>query len=106
MANAHIMVAKVAQGIAEELYEVCMSNNDLYAYWKAMCPELEKPLLQKRFVELMVPHLLDAAVATLAKMLTGAASDVLKDQIADALIKDKALNRKPPIPQRSQITIN
>ena len=103
--NAHRLVAKTAKGLAESLYEDVMHDNTLYALWKAICPELTPKLLRAQFVKMLIPHLLDTAVATLAGMLRGNYPEHLKDEIADALIKDAALGRKPPTPARQHLTL-
>lgn len=104
--NAHKLVAKTAKEMAEELYEQVMSNNALYAHWKGICPELNPNILRIKFIRLMIPNLLDAARATLAKLLTGTMDERLKDQISDALIKDAALGRRPPQARRQHIILN
>ncbi len=105
--NAHFMVAETAKAMAHELYDIVMTDNVAYASWKDICPELTPKLAEKKFVELLVPFLLDDAVTTLATMLRGSLPEVLKNQIADALMKDASLGRRVrKSPARQHLTIH
>lgn len=86
--HAHKLIRDTARGMAEVVYESIMKDNNIYANWKAMCPELEPDLARKRFVILLYPRLLEEARHTLAQMLDKSYPEVLKEQIHDALVKD------------------
>jgi hypothetical protein len=91
--HCHFLIAETAQAMAHSLYDDCMRDNKIWLQWKEMCPELTRTDLEDRFVDLLWPKLIEQARATLAKMLSGPYDQVLKDQIADALIKDGSLRR-------------
>ncbi len=86
---AHKLVASTAKEMAEELFEDVMRDDAVYAAHKRICPELTPKLQREMFVKLMVPHLLEQARATLAKMLETNIKQSLKDEIVDALLKDQ-----------------
>lgn len=89
---AHKMVRSVAIGLAIEVYEELMAkDNERYARWKRLCPDLTPERVMKRWVRMAWPAMIPAARATLARMLKGNYSDHLKAEIADALIKDNTL---------------
>lgn len=88
MPHAHKLVASTAMDMAEELFEDVMRDNTIYAAHKRICPELTPNIQRKMFVELMTPHLLESARATLAGMLTGDYPESLKSEIVDALSLD------------------
>lgn len=88
---AHKMVRQVAVAMAIELYEELMKDNEQFAKWKKLCPELTPEKLMKMWVRRAWPTLIDKARATLATMLTQNHPEHLKEAIADALIKDKML---------------
>lgn len=90
---AHPLVFQTARDMAHALYNQLMLDNTCYAEWKKQCPELTPKELERRFVALLTPKLLLQARATLAHMLTLPYDEVLKEQIADALIKDRGLMR-------------
>lgn len=92
-AHCHFLIAETAMAMAHELYSMAMRDNKVYAEWKAQCPELTPGILEERFCELLWPRLLEQARATLTKMLSGPYDQVLKTQIADALILDNTLRR-------------
>lgn len=91
--HAHFLVRKTAIEMAESIYEDLMTDNTIYANWKALCPDLTPRKLQSQFIALMAPKLIEQARATLANMLGTNIPQSLKDQIFDALIKDAALIR-------------
>lgn len=85
---AHKLVKETAVKFANEVYEQCMHDNTLYANWKAQCPELTEKIARKKFVALLYPRLLETARHTLATMLGQNYPESLKEEIADALVKD------------------
>lgn len=86
--HAHKQVLHTALGMAYELYDLVMRDNEAYATWKRLCPDLTPEFLERKFVELMAPRLLEAARATLASLLTTPINEHLKMEIHDALVKD------------------
>jgi hypothetical protein len=103
--HAHRLVARTAKEMAEALYEECMTDNAVYAHWKSLCPDLSPNILRVRFVKLMLPNLLDAARATLAKMISTPLTEQLKAEIYDALILDSAFKRGPATAERQHLTL-
>jgi hypothetical protein len=87
--HAHFMVRATAIEMAGALYEDIMRDNAIYRDWKASCPDLTPEISEKLFIELIYPRLLEAARHTLTRMLNTNIAVELKDQIADALIKDQ-----------------
>jgi hypothetical protein len=87
--NAHILVAQTAVRMANELFEIYMgANNELY---RAMRKELTEKQARVAFVFKTAPTLLEDARQALTECLSQPDSVVpvlMKDQIADALIKD------------------
>tara|TARA_R110000868_G_scaffold410518_2_gene698938 strand:- start:365 stop:784 length:420 start_codon:yes stop_codon:yes gene_type:complete len=87
--NAHRLVAETAVKMAEECYEAHMSaNNSLY---KAMRAKLTEKQARLAFVARVAPTLLEDARVALATMLRQPDDAVpvsMKDEIAEALIKD------------------
>jgi hypothetical protein len=87
--NAHILVANTAVQMANDLFEVYMgANNELY---RAMRKELTEKQARVAFVFKTAPTLLEDARQALTECLSQPDSVVpvsMKDQIADALIKD------------------
>lgn len=89
--HCHPMICATAIEMAGELYDLMMKNNQQYAEWKRMHPELNIAQLEIRFLELKWPELIEDARTTLARMLGFGISEELKMQIHDALVKDNAL---------------
>ena len=81
----HHLVAKTAKEMARALYEEWASKSDLfYSEHRSM----------EEYADEAWPMFVEAARATLAKMLATNLSEELKNQIADALIKDNALRTR------------
>ena len=90
--NAHELVWKTAQDMAFALYEEVMSgNNDMYASWKNVWPELKPEERQRRFCQLIAPKLLEPARAILASMLSDPSKAHLHEAIYDSMILDNAV---------------
>ena len=91
--HCHPLLRATAIEMAGDLYDLMMKNNQQWAEWQRLHPELEGNLaqLEIRFLELKWPELLEDARATLAGMLAGNASEDLKATIHDALVKDNPL---------------
>jgi hypothetical protein len=87
--NAHRMVAETAVRLANEYYEPYMSaNNALYKSFREHFTDKESRTI---FVSQAAPQLLEEARVALTDCLTQpdhVVSKRLKDEIADALIKD------------------
>lgn len=88
MTQAHFLVAKTARALAGTMYEQLMAQDAIYAKWRTDHPGKNAAALEKLWVEKAWPAMIASARATLADMLNGPLSEVLKDQITDALIKD------------------
>jgi hypothetical protein len=91
----HELVAATAKEMAGALYEALMADDEAYADWQAMNPDVAKAKLQGRFIARTWPKLIEQARATLAKLLNTSLNDDLKDQIAKALILDNTLLGRP-----------
>lgn len=89
--QAHKLVVATAKSMAHELYDCVMEDNELYSYWKSQCEELTPKIAEKLFVQLIYPKLIEAARATLAKMLAQPMLSHLHEDIYDALVKDYIL---------------
>jgi hypothetical protein len=91
--HCHPLLRATAIEMAGDLYDLMMKNNQQWAEWQKLHPELEGNLaqLEIRFLELKWPELLEDARTTLAGMLAGNASEELKMAIHDALVKDNPL---------------
>lgn len=99
--HCHPMIRATAIEMAGELYDLMMKNNQQYAEWKRMHPELSIAQLEIRFLELKWPELIEDARTTLARMLGSGISEELKMQIHDALVKDNALRHSRLARQQS-----
>lgn len=101
--HCHPMIRATAIEMAGELYDLMMKNNQQYAEWKRMHPELNIAQLEIRFLELKWPELIEDARTTLARMLGSGISEELKMQIHDALVKDNALRHSRLARQAAQV---
>lgn len=91
--HCHKMIRAVAIEMAGELYDLTMRDNDKFAYWKAMCPELTPQIMEAEFIALLWPKLIETARTTLAQLLAQPIAESLKAEIHSALIRDNALSR-------------
>lgn len=90
--HCHPLLRATAIEMAGDLYDLMMKNNQQFAEWKRLHPDLGTLAeLEIRFIELKWPELIEDARATLARMLAGGASEELKTTIHDALVKDNPL---------------
>lgn len=90
--NAHVLVAKTAVGIAEAQFELYMINDN--ALYKALRENLTAKQVRTAFLAKAAPMLLEEARLVLTDMLSKPDTEVpqaMKDEIADALIKDTDL---------------
>lgn len=101
--HCHKLVMATAIEMAGEVYELVMVDNDKWAYWKSMCPDLTREAARDNFVELLWPKLIEEARATLAKMLAAPIHENLKATIYEALLLDAALQRGRPRRERRAI---
>ena len=99
--HAHEMVASVARGICDNMYETAMSDNALRKAWKAKHPGMNEAALLAAFMGRFLESCLPAARATLTAMLREPYNDDLKQNIADALILDASL-RNPGAPNATR----
>jgi hypothetical protein len=86
---AHPLVAKTAREMAAELFEELCRRNEFYRL----------NVNRGKFLAKMAPKLLEEARTTLAQTLAQTSSDVLKEQIAEALILDNSLKRNGKRPR-------
>lgn len=91
--NAHIQVAKVAIRMAHELYEVWAEQNHIYKQLKDAKERGFKVKDPRRlFVKRVAPTLLQDARRALAQTIANPnTTEYMREQIAEALIKDAAL---------------
>ena len=93
-AHCHKMVAAVAKEAAGNLFDVVMGDNAVFEEWKRQNPGATQKQLENRFVKKNWGRCLEFARATLATMLSSSTiSEEVKDEIADALVKDNQLIR-------------
>lgn len=102
----HTMIKETAVSMAHELFNNLAEDNDIFKVWKEQFPDLPTKELEKRFVQMMWPKLVEEARSTLTKMLTGTLDQTLKDQIADALIKDNILRQGRKAQKRQQVQLH
>lgn len=88
---AHKMVAETAKGIAGNLYETLMGQDEYWKAWQKQNPDCSRKELERRFIEKNWAKCLDSARATLVGLLRGPLPDHLKEEIIDALCKDASL---------------
>jgi hypothetical protein len=105
---AHKQVLEVALEMSHEVYaEIMQRDNELYAEWLKMCPDLTPTLAEELFVELLLPKMLEPARATLAKMLGMAQYKSLHEGIYNALIQDNILRQGRTAPtQRGRVIVH
>ena len=95
--NAHRMIAETAVSLAHACYETHMSANN--AVYKAFRENLTEKQARIAFVARIAPTLLEEARLVLTDMLSQPDADVprqMKDEIADALIKDTDFRANRP----------
>lgn len=103
---AHALVARLAREAACELYETLMGDNRLRGEWKAQHPEASEQQLLRLFVREHWGKCIPFARATLARMLASPLPDHLKQEIHDALIKDRGLRPLEPSKRPSVEILN
>jgi hypothetical protein len=91
--HAHKLIAETAVGMAHELYDTMMRDNQWYDLWKKQNPGLGAKALETRFVKKNQGKLLSAARHTLAGMLAHPIDEGLKTIIMEALMLDNTLIR-------------
>lgn len=94
-ATVHKVIRDAAVGIAHETYEALMSRNDWYKLWKDEWPELafHPEKLEKKWVNLHWAQYIEPAKAALVALLNSPVPEVLKEEIANALVLDRQLVR-------------
>lgn len=90
--RCHKLIRGVAKAIAGDLWELNARQNVELSEWRKMYPELTLQQIERRFIRLMWPKLVDVA----RKQLVGLLSlenipSVRKNEIAEALILDNDL---------------
>lgn len=93
VAHCHKMIAKTAQDMAHVLFDEMMSRDVIWTQFKRDHPGLTTKEAEEKFVAHMWPQLIESARATLASMLSGPYPDEMKEDIMDALVKDRTLMR-------------
>lgn len=93
---AHALVARIAREAAADLYETMMGDNLLRVEWKRQHPGATEPQLLRLFVRQNWGRCIPFARATLATMLSRPLPEHLKEEIHDALIKDRSLRPLEP----------
>ncbi len=112
--HVHKLIRATAIEMAATLYQDVMKDNNLYAQWKSVCPDLTPTMCEAMFLELIWPKLIRQARATLASMLgpgNANVSEKMKESIYDALVADNGLvvgrgNRQARRRERTQMRIN
>lgn len=93
-AHAHKQVAKIAQGMAHEVFDQIMTKrNDIFLRLKVQNPEMDTKQLESWFVAKLYPTLLNEARAVLAGMLRDPSNSHLHADIYEALLLDNTLLR-------------
>lgn len=93
-AYAHELVAETCCKMAEAMFEALALDNEWIAHWRSMHPGASDKLLRKSFIKRTAFLHAERARATLTQMLTTAADETLKDQIAGALIADNVFREE------------
>lgn len=91
--HAHKLVYETAVGMAHELYDVVMLDDEWWKCWKQLNPGASPKELEARFVKKNLPKLLPQARATLAGMLRTCPDEELANEIYEALLLDNTLIR-------------
>ena len=92
IAHVHRDVAEVAKEAAGELYELVMSENRVYALWRAQHPGMGDKALRRAFVERNWGRCIPMARATMARLLAQPTIDPeTKERIMEALELDASL---------------
>ena len=108
---AHKLIAETAVGMAHELYDLMMQDNQWWQQWQRQNPGATRKAMENRFVKRNLPLLLPQARASLAKCLQpGMApglSEAQKDEILEALVLDNQLvEARAAAGSRDRIRIN
>lgn len=98
ISHVHKKVAEVAKSLAEESYELIMSNNLVRAEWKRQHPGMPERGLIRAFVSRNWARYIPMARTTLGLLLREPIDEKLKEEILDILAKDQTLirGRKDP----------
>lgn len=92
--HADKLVFETAVKMADAVFDEAMSkDNALWRGIRAKHPSKSIDALRRIFSRALAPELLGDARATLAQMLSSNISPALKEEIYDALLRDKALRR-------------
>lgn len=88
--RAHKLVAETAIALTHELYSELMKDDKLRRQFVSQTSEMGEKKREELFVEKYWTAALAVARTTLTEMLNRPMEESLKEQIADALIKDAA----------------
>lgn len=92
--HCHVEVKKVAEGLAQALFEEMMLRNEIFAEFKRQHEGLTTAQLEAKFVAHLWPQLIEQARATMAGMLRSPAySAEMKEEIMHILVQDATLIR-------------
>jgi len=92
-AHCHKLIGETALAMTLALYEELMRRDDWRKKWKEDHPGLGEKGLANAFVKKNVGKMVEGARATLAKMLALPGEEWEKEQILEALILDKTLQK-------------
>lgn len=94
VSHCHKRIRTVAQEITRASYEDLMSSsNEVYAQFKRQTEALTPSQREQRYVDLFWPKAIDAARATLTRLLTEPIAEALKEEIVEILSLDASLMR-------------
>lgn len=98
--HCHVEVKKVAEGMAQALFEELMRRNELFTRFKGQHPGKTTKEMEGMFVAKMWPQMIEQARATLAGMLRNPSySEEQKEEIMHILVQDATLIRGRKDPQ-------
>lgn len=89
--HAHKRIAETANALCNELYDIVMSNNQVYAEWRRQHPGASEKGLRMAFLKANINRCVEPARATLAGMLALPYDEELKIEIHEALVLDSEL---------------
>lgn len=95
ISHCHVLIAETAKGLAHVLFDEMMGKNEIWAQFKSQHAGMTTAQMEAKFVAKLWPQLIESARATLAAMLAPESnvSDDMKEEIMDALVRDKTLMR-------------
>lgn len=91
--HAHESVAAQARELCLSAYEALMSDNEIFAAWRASHPGFTPRHLELAFLRAFTFRFVPAARALMAARLQAPLDDATKDAIYEALLLDGTLTR-------------